>query len=234
MSTDTQLHLANDFNRGNNVNKLAELYNESKCYFSSYYENIDESFLSGTERKDIVSSSELKRTQDVISLFNKSSVTKVDNNPDYNFQYIEREISPIRTPNGIFENNQSGKSSGTGGIDFIGVNLKKSIPIIGEIKVASDQNAFYALIQLLTYLSELTTSNQIQRINKHKLFGDIVINENSAFYLYVLFTNLSGIKTEILEIVKEIAEKLSKSLIQDIQEIVFLKLDTKSKIITNI
>ena len=117
------------------------------------------------------------------------------------------------------------KSSGLGGLDFIGISTN-NIPILGEIKINNDENPFFALIQLLTYLSEFATSNQIKRINNTKLFG-VDINKNSKFYLYVLFHHNKKKKTgweKIYTKTKDLSEIL-QSEIDEIEEIVFLNID---------
>ncbi len=141
-----------------------------------------------------------------------------------------------RTTNAESEMGIRGKS-GSGGIDFIGLNCKKSLPILGEIKVKGDQNAFYALIQLLTYLAELSTPNQIARINKHKLFkNNFDFSSEASFYLYILlvFEKMGEEKEKILNETMKLAGKLEKPQIQEIEKIVFLKMHPESKSITKI
>jgi hypothetical protein len=184
----------------------------------------------------------ISSTQDVISVFIEKQkedgliAVKDENDQNYNFHYIEREVPTYRTTNSEFETGESGKSSGSGGIDFIGFNCKDNLPSLGEIKVGGDQNPFYALIQLLTYLSELSTPNQIERINKYKLFGNIpVLADESSFYLYILLvnTNTSDIKKEILSRTLTLAANIENEM-KEIQNIVFLDMHPETKIIIKI
>lgn len=148
---------------------------------------------------------------------------------------ILREVSPLRTTNAIFHNGKPAKSSGTGGLDFIGWNTSKDMPVLGEIKVLEDQNAFYAIIQLLTYLSEISTPNQIVRINNYKLFGTAnSISSDTKFYLYIIscrYLNPNMKYEQLLPNAKNLAKKISMH-INRIEEIVFFHLDPITKVLT--
>ncbi|MBN1971052.1 MAG: hypothetical protein JW870_16920 [Candidatus Delongbacteria bacterium] len=235
LSFETQLNIAKDFNRKENFGQLISMYKESKEHFALKYENVNEPFCSKSLRKFNPSNKDvISKTQDVVSVFQTNNCkVKVINDSNYDFNYIEREVSTFRTTNSVFETGLSGKSSGTGGIDFIGINTKDSLPILGEIKVAGDQNAFYALIQLLTYLSEMSTPNQITRIIKSNLFS-VNIKPATSFYLYLVFTHFSGRKREILNEVIKLARNLANADLQEIQEIVFLNIDKYTKEISKI
>lgn len=212
------------------------MYEESKEHFSKYG-NIDEPFLppSINGRTPLpVNVKTVSNTQDVISVLQekqKSNKKIQAHDSGYDFIYLEREVPTCRTTDAMTERGIKGKS-GSGGIDFIGFNYNDKLPVLGEIKVKSDQNTFYALIQLLTYLSELSTRNQIDRINRHKLFGKD-ITEQSSFYLYILSVNpiMGGIKREILSETQDLATRLEKD-IKEIKKIVFLKMDSETKDIT--
>lgn len=234
--TEEQLSILEDYNRGNNYTKLIDLYKESKKDFSGY-KNIDEPFLPlnlSHRRKFLNKVGVISKTRHVTLVFEERK-NKIDvDDANYNFEYIQREVPTSRTPK---TKSEAGiKESGAGGIDFIGFNRNNHLPILGEIKVKGDQNSFYALIQLLRYLSELSTPNQIKRINRHKLFGDIPdITDEKCFYLYILLinTNLTGKKKEILSKTQTLAAHLEKN-IQEIKEIVFLQMHPTSQNIMKI
>ncbi|MBM2816969.1 MAG: hypothetical protein HW421_3731 [Ignavibacteria bacterium] len=234
LRTETQLCIAEDINRNDNYNQLITFYEESRRHFEKY-DNKSEKFLSEAPRKKSFQGKiSITRTQDVISLFeNSNNLITIENDSNYNFEYIAREVSTIRTTKAEFDTGESGKSSGLGGIDFIGWNQTKNLPIIGEIKLGNDKNPFYAIIQLLTYLSELTTPNQIQRIINTELFGkNFLVNKESSFYLYLVLSDLSIKQNEILKAAKDIAQHLKKPNISDIEEIVFFKIDPNSNVIS--
>ena len=236
LSTKTQLNIVEDFSRKENYKQLISWYKESKNHFAEKYENIKESFLPNTlanRRRVPHNVATISSTHDVISVLQERNPEINVDNSDYNFRYIQREVPTYRTTNAKSEVGIKGKS-GSGGIDFIGFDCKNLLPILGEIKVKGDQNTFYALIQLLTYLSELSTTNQIKRINKHKLFGNIPdLTDETSFYLYIIlaYTNSSDIKKEILSKTQTLAAHLEEE-IQEIEKIVFLKMHPETKNIT--
>jgi hypothetical protein len=236
LSTKTQLNIVEDFNRKENYKQLISWYKESKNHFAEY-KNIDDPFLPNNldhRRKVPNNVKPISSTQGVIAVFHERNREIVVDDSGYNFKYIQREVPTYRTTN---TKSEVGRKSGSGGIDFIGYNCKNFLPILGEIKVKSDQNPFYALIQLLTYLSELSTTNQIKRINKYKLLGDIPdLTDETSFYLYILlvFEQLGDKKNELLNKTRDLAEKLEKPHIQEIEKIVFLKMHPETKKITNL
>jgi len=173
--TKEHLRILEDYNRYNNYTNLIDLYKKSKEAFFEY-QNIDESFLPSNldHRESLPVFEEIdttSTTQDAISVLQKRNPEIHVDDSDYNFKYIQREVPTCRTPKTEFE--AGIKKSGAGGIDFIGFNVNDKLPILGEIKVKSDKNAFYALIQLLMYLSELSTPSQIERIMKNNPFENI-------------------------------------------------------------
>lgn len=232
-STETELKILEDFNRGTNYKKLVEIFEDSVKHFKKYC-SID-TFTSRNKRKVLpLIPSSINSTNDVVSILENKSVNSIINNKRLDFTYIEREISPLRTTGGVlFETGKSGKSSGGGGVDFIGWNIKDNLPILGEIKVKLDENPFFAIIQLLTYLSELSTPNQIKRINYTELFGKR--KTSNKFYLYILMSNYSSNHNhqDLLNESKKLAINLQQN-IKEIKEIVFLKLDNPLSDITQI
>jgi hypothetical protein len=95
----------------------------------------------------------------------------------YSFRVIARQVPPLRAV-GV-----GCPESGRGGVDY--VRVAGGSPVLGEIKVTSDQNAFYAFVQLLVYLSEMATGYQIERAGRH-LFKDTHISGHPAFDLHIL------------------------------------------------
>lgn len=227
--TQTHIEILNDFNREKNFTRLLTIYEESKAHFKKY-SGLDK-FVDSSKRKKLpVPPPTISETNHVASILDKRGFNLVAKNPELGFEYIEREVSPLTTKGGVYyENGKSGKSSGSGGLDFIGWNIKNNLPVLGEIKVKDDENPFYAIIQLLTYLSELSTPNQIKRINYTDLFTGHK-NIKGQFYLYILLSNynINSYKRKILlKESKILANNLQKG-IKEIKEIVFLKLDNPS------
>ena len=233
-STSTHISIMNDFNRKNNYKKLIDIYKDSKRHFSKYLCN--DSFINEVNRKELPTNpNKISNTNDLVTILEKNCINVV-NNKELNFKYLKREVSTLRTTgNAKFESGQSGRSSGTGGLDFIGWNSTNNIPILGEIKVLNDENPFFALIQLLTYLSELSTPNQIERINNTSLF-DRNITSPPQFYLYTILSSYNNNSKErqiLLNGTLELMKKL-KNEIADIFDIVILKLDEPTDTIKQI
>ncbi|MCE5303816.1 MAG: hypothetical protein LLF97_12015 [Planctomycetaceae bacterium] len=181
------------------------------------FNNVDQPFLdkeSTARRKPIGPDS--PNTGNVIWLLCEEQKSKggihVSGIPEYCFQYIEREVPPMRVANG----NQP--KSGAGGIDYIA--RCGQTPILGEIKVESDGNPFYAFVQLLTYLSEMATINQVKRANKYKLFGES-IGESPAFDLHMMLVDFNdrGEKGGMVKSTQELAREFKKRLQEDFPKI---------------
>ena len=100
----------------------------------------------------------------------------------YEFHLVERKVPPKRIRD-AWE-----PDSGRGGIDYIAI--RNTTPILGEIKVRNDTNSFYAFIQLLTYLSEMATSYQIERANRHGTFA-VDLGPNPTFDLHILLADFN-------------------------------------------
>jgi len=236
LSTDTQKSIMKDLLRKDNHKRLVKLFDESYNHIDNSYDNKNESFFNlNAKRKSIEARTSIKSTNDIIFHFlsNNKKVCVAPSN--YDFEYVEREVSPLRTTNANYSNGKSAKSSGTGGLDFIGWNASRNLPVLGEIKVHDDQNPFYALIQLLTYFSEISTPNQIVRINNYKLFGTAnSISSDTKFYLYIISprqVNPDKKYDQLLSSVKVLAKDIGMQ-INKIEEILFFHLDLDTKVIT--
>lgn len=234
LSTETQKYIMGDLLRKGNHKGLLDLFNESYEHIVPY-DNINEPIFNlNAKRKPIQSNTVISSTNDIIFHF-LSNNNKVCVTPSqYDFDYIEREVSPLRTTNAIYSNNSSARRSGTGGLDFIGWNTTKNLPVLGEIKVKEDQNPFYALIQLLTYLSEISTPNQIDRINKYMHFGIANrLSANTKFYLYIISCRQINPNKydQLLPGVKDLVKNIGTQ-IKQIEEILFFHLDLNTKVIT--
>jgi hypothetical protein len=81
-----------------------------------------------------------------------------------NFMAVSYEVSPLRTTKTRYEDGTSGKPSGAGGMDLLLRSADGGLPILGEVKAPGDTSLFAALIQALTYASELATDNQHKRL----------------------------------------------------------------------
>ena len=168
-------------------------------------------------------------TNDFVSILqNSPEPYSVHGMPALNFRYIEREVSPRRTTNANFATGESGKSSGTGGMDILLYSEDGNLPIIGEVKVGNDTNPFLALIQALTYAVELSTQNQLQRLRKwvKSVYNIELSGLDDRVDIYIISVEQN--EDENVKVVKKIVEGLysptiDKILPKLIRRIVYLK-----------
>lgn len=124
----------------------------------------------------------------------------------YAFRYMGREINPWRTTRAFFESGASAKNTGAGGVDYLGRVVGEDRPILGEIKVGSDQTPFYAFVQLLNYLSKFATANQVERCHRHEVFGG-ALSWPPRFDLHILLADFNdrGKKRDTIPLTRELA-----------------------------
>ena len=172
--TETQKHICDDFHvalGAKSKTHLADLFVEAIDENSRLAEII-EPFITDdmlrnrhrteTERQE--AEREAKGTVRVTDAMKKlGTITIRGANAPCTVKYIQREVPHLK---GM----ESARQGNRAWIDYIGVSAGR--PVLGEIKCGTDQNPFYAFIQLLTYLSELATPSQQKRSVKHNLFGD--------------------------------------------------------------
>lgn len=143
--------------------QLQELVQASSDHFA-HYENAEEPFhfrsqgeLTADRFADDSIASHLLRN--VIA-----GACSVPEAPLLDFDYVDYEVSPIRTTGSQFENGITGRRSGTGGIDLLMANRSDRLPIVAEVKVETDTDPFFGLIQALLYTVEMTSPSQMARI----------------------------------------------------------------------
>lgn len=206
-STKTQTDICNDL-----INKPHVLirYYMQACKQMKKYDNIEEDFTNTTyERKD---EDLAKSTDKLLKGFEAQGTIIVKDRPEFSFEYKNKEISPLRTTRAYFNDGSPAKSSGAGGLDMIAVNAKERYPILGEVKIGSDENAFYAFIQLLTYCSEISSPNQIARINRWELFEEDIKNQ---FGLYIILFNKVPIRSkkhDLISMTHELAKRFASNI----------------------
>lgn len=170
--------------------RLQTMFSESMQHFA-HYQNVSEGFR--PERKYHSVDKYLRdSTQFAKCLQARLRSTQgtlhsleCDTGSSVSFSFVDYEISPFRTTgHGMFENRKVG-SSGGGGVDLLLREEATGIPIIGEIKAATDRDLFLAFIQSLVYAVELATLNQRERLAKvyPSAFGDTDSATQVGIYL---------------------------------------------------
>lgn len=143
--------------------QLGALFIESVAHFQ-IYDNIDDDFGDrGRARKD------WPDRDDFASSLVREIATRKEwaGDPALAFDYVSREVSPLRTRESHFDDLRPARSSGAGGMDLLLRAKDGGLPIIGEVKAQNDTNLFVALVQSLTYACELVTQAQRTRLARH-------------------------------------------------------------------
>lgn len=221
-STETQRSMCRDFNAGlksKTKTNLADYFAEA-LKENAKLDQIDEPFLTDemlknrhqTEQERLESDLDAKGTVRVTNAMKQVKSIDIHLDPvAYSFTFIQREVPHLRG------HKTAGQTRNKAWIDYIGRTNDRAI--LGEIKCNSDQNPFYAFIQLLTYLSELATPTQIQRATAHDLF-DLRGFALSTFDLHILLTDFSenSDKWKLREPVHQMVVDFKKRLCADYPE----------------
>ena len=184
---------------------LAQMFDEA-LKDNARFSNIDQPFLNARSLKDRKPVGPTSRGDNrIVHLLTSGEITVTGGPPEYSFTYVGRQVPPFR------QEGLGNPRSGAGGIDYTG--RTKVNPVLGEIKVRSDQNSFYAFVQLLTYLSEMATASQIVRANKHDEFG-IHLSTSQPFDLHILLTDFNdrGKKGKLIEPTHLLADNFKSQL----------------------
>lgn len=125
----------------------------------------------------------------------------------YEFTFLHREVPHLRAAT-------QAEQHGKGWIDYVARTRER--PILGEIKWKDDKNPFYAFVQLLTYLSEIATPDQIARSVRHDLFGQD-LPPISAFDLHIVLANFNdrGEKGKLIGPTQQLASAFRRRLLSD-------------------
>lgn len=206
---------------------LAALFAES-CEHFKLYDNRDEDFGDrDVEKRDRrferVEDHEQFATRIVASLL---ASREWSGDPELAFTYVTREISPLRTTGSRYNDGRTARSSGAGGMDLL-LRSNDGFPIVGEIKAADDTNLFVALIQALTYASELATASQRARLANNYGFTEDWLRINGpsldVFLIYEVGTD-DTIKKKTVELV----ERLRRSRVAGVvRRIAILRCNTQ-------
>lgn len=150
----------------------------------------------------IVSSGLLKKVE--------SGRCVIRDHDDFNFDFVDYEVNPHRTTGSFYETGRSGRSSGSGGMDLLLANHVDQFPIVGEVKVATDKDPFFALVQALMYAVELTTESQ--RIRLNSAYGNQLRFPNAGpfvdLYLVLVSYPTDDTRKKLLKLTSQLGESL--------------------------
>jgi hypothetical protein len=141
--------------------------------------------------------------------------------------YVERELVPTRTTG------EAEYSNGEGARRLIRFDLLLAgeLPILSELKLPKDNaSAFYALIQLLTAMSEMASQSQRYRLWQHYADRLSAYPRGTRFDLFLIFYRFncrSKPKMEILNLTDRLARQLLtfKEINSHVRQIVALDSD---------
>lgn len=194
--------------------RLAATFERSVEHFEKY-DNSERFYPSHARRTplpDPKSVSTIARTEELASLLQAAGTLHVDDHPELSFRYVDREIVPARTTGAaIFEDGTA--ATRTRHLDVLLANALDSRLIIGEVKIRSDKNPFYAVVQSLMYAAELVTENQLKRVEKSwpNEFAIPQGSDRAVADVYILLSqyNLrSPIRRKILENTQTLCREL--------------------------
>lgn len=144
------------------------------------------------------------------------------------YTFVERELNPRRTRLGQFSDKRPATKSGTGGIDVLFRSLATGFPVVGEIKVRGDKNAFFGLIQAMTYAVELSTPSQLARLKKHTpAFGTLDVDTAKVEIALVMVNHDEDQTREpVLKLINALNKNLSKNKgCEGVHRVVFIEND---------
>ncbi|OWK37380.1 hypothetical protein FRUB_06500 [Fimbriiglobus ruber] len=135
--------------------------------------------------------------------------TTVLSQPDLEFDFVDYEVSPIRTTKSEFENGRQARN--TGGIDALLANRVDRLPAVGELKANTDRNPFLGFIQSLTYAVELSTPAQRARLDRSYPGRFAWPDTGPVIDICLLLIRYPDDRphSEFLDLVRQIVEKLA-------------------------
>lgn len=170
-----------------------------------HYDNKDEPFCNPDSPR-VKTCTSTRNTQVLQYYFEKNESVKIQGKGGIiEYRYIDRELSPLRTTKTISEDGTTGKHSGSGGIDIFCYNPETRHPVLIEYKSLKDKSLFFALIQLLTYASELATPNQFYRMRNS--WPNLDFNEDNKLELCIIYDDDER-KGKEIPFLKEICTEL--------------------------
>jgi hypothetical protein len=184
--------------------RVARAFAEERRRFESFA--VNEPFYPAGTRKPLPEHvSESRRTPQLAALLWRPPVWDVVGHPELGFRYVDREIATSRTTKG-----SDGKRPLS--VDLLLANADDRTPIVGELKLGGDQNAFYALIQGLVHAARLASPKQLERLRR--FYADHFAREqpSGVVDLYVVLRDAptAGTRPKLLELANTLAGELTQ------------------------
>jgi hypothetical protein len=182
-SLDEQVHWADQLTAG----ELASAFIKSIDEFKGYRNT--EPFYPSTRRiLPVLSTNQpIRSSRDLAIVLNAQGPAKVVNDPCLNIRYVDYEVVPARTTGGAkYDDGKEGRTWVR--LDLL---LLADNPVIAEVKLRSDKNPFYALVQALTCAAELATPAQRDRLQRRR-YPQLLTKAPFEIYTIVYEPNRNG------------------------------------------
>jgi len=128
----------------------------------------------------------ISRTIDFARWVHKQGVCEVAAMPELAFGYIDRELDCLRTsPGQPMEDGRPSKRVLV--LDLLLKNNSDSTPILGELKIQNDKDAFYGLIQCLCAAVHMVGESQRERLRSVYGITSVLKSPGPYLDLYVIF-----------------------------------------------
>jgi hypothetical protein len=184
--------------------RVARAFAEELRRFEGFAAN-EPFYPAGTRKPLPETSPRIRRTPELVAVLWRPPVWEVVDHPELGFRYVDREIATSRTTKG-------GDGSRPLSMDLLLANAEDRTPIVGELKLGGDQNAFYALIQGLVHAARLASPRQLQRLRR--FYADHYATEqpSGVVDLYVVLRDAptAGTRPELFELAKKLAAELAE------------------------
>jgi len=100
-----------------------------------------------------------------------------------------------------------------GGIDYVAiVEGPPVVPVIGEVKAGNDGDAFYAFVQLLTYLAWMCPEAQLARATTHLFRQSLPSPTRWDLHLLLCDRNKRSAKERLVGPTEELAQRFSQEV----------------------
>lgn len=122
------------------------------------------------------------------------------------FRYVDREIFPART--------KGGTRAAPRRLDLLLVNDIDSTPIFGELKIGSDKDAYFALVQALMHAAEFQSASQLARLRSRFSDASFVWPDDGPFADIYVIAFKSPYRGKYRKRLLDASEKISEHLVE--------------------
>ena len=148
------------------------------------------------------------KTADVARHLANARERRVENAPELDFRFVDREIFALRTTKSDTDRPRRRI------MDLLLVS-RDGLPIVGELKIGTDKPTYFALVQALMYAAELSSPAQRERLMKHYPDADFAFPKGGPFLDVYLIGFDPPSKGKYRERSFEATRSISSKLVKD-------------------